>query len=107
MNKNFYLIFLSLSGIFFLGACIKKDSPKQIEENLKISMELSLNHNPRIDTSRVKFKVLEVTYFEAPKGFICEFKVNMKEKRDGELKDTTGMMSANISKDFKNVTRRD
>jgi hypothetical protein len=90
-----------------LGSCIKKDSPKQIEENLKTSMELSLNHNPRIDTSRVKFKVLTVTYFEAPKGFICEFKVNMKEKRDGELKDTTGMMSANISKDFKNVTRRD
>lgn len=107
MTKKFHFFFLFLLGMFFFISCIKKDGPKQIEENLKASMELSLNHNPRIDTSRVKFKVLEVSYFEAPKGFICEFKVNMKEKTNGVLKDTTGMMSANISKDYKNVTRRD
>jgi hypothetical protein len=50
--------------------------------------------------------VLEVVYFEDKADYICEFKVNMKEKHDNILKDTTGSMSATISKDFKTVTRR-
>jgi hypothetical protein len=106
MIKKFRLAFISLLGLFFFVSCIKKDSPKQIQENLKTAMELSLNHNPRIDTAKIKFKVLDVAYYEAKNGYICDFKVNMKEKRDGQLNDTTGMMSANISKDFKDVTRR-
>ena len=106
MNKKLRVVFVSLLGLFFFISCIKKDSEKQIRENLKTAMELSLNHNPRIDTAKVKFKVLEVAYYEAKNGYICDFKVNMKERRDGQLNDTTGMMSANISKDFKDVTRR-
>ena len=98
---------IALTGCIFLGSCIKKDSRKQTEENLKTAMELYLNHQPKIDTSRVKFKVLEVSFFEAKLGYICDFKVNMKDRRDSTLIDTTGVMNANISKDFKEVSRRD
>ncbi len=107
MKKKFStLFFVFLSGIL-LCSCLKKDSKKQTEENLKTAMDLYLNHQPRIDTSRVKFKVLEVTYFEGKMGYICDFKVNMKERRDSILVDTTGVMNANVSKDFKDVSRRD
>jgi hypothetical protein len=98
-------MFALLGGIF-LSSCLKKDDRKQTEQNLKTAMDLYLNHQPRIDTSRVKFNVMEVTFFEGKLGFICNFKVNMKEKRDSILTDTTGYMNANISKDFKEVSRR-
>lgn len=98
---------IALTGGIFFNSCIKKDSRKQTEENLKTAMELYLNHQRQIDTSRVKFKVQEVTFFEGKLGYICNFRVNMKERKDSMLTDTTGFMSANISKDFKDVSRRD
>jgi len=98
---------IALAGGIFFGSCLKKDSKKQTEENLKTAMDLYLNHQPRVDTSRVKFTVLTVTFFEAKLGYICEFKVNMKDRRDSMLVDTTGFMNANISKDFREVSRRD
>ena len=104
-NKILALFIVFLCGIF-LFSCLKKDNKKQVEENLKTAMDLYLNHNPKVDTSRVKFKTLEVSYFEAKMGYICDFKVNMKDKRDSMILDTTGMMSANVSKDFRDVTRR-
>ena len=99
------MIIALVGGIFF-NSCIKKDSRKQTEENLKTAMDVYLNHQRKIDTNRVKFKVLEVTYYEAEMGYICNFKVNMKEKRDSSMTDTTGYMNANISKDFRDVSRR-
>jgi|GEM_PF-1389776 len=105
-SKSAIIIFVLIVGIFF-SSCLKKDNRKQTEENLKTAMDLYLNHQRKIDTSRVKFKVLEVTFFEGKLGYICNFKVNMKEKRDSMLTDTTGFMDANISKDFKDVSRRD
>jgi hypothetical protein len=95
---------LLLTGI--LISCKKKLKTGEIQENLKTAMELYLNHQPRNDSSRVKFKVLDVSYFEAKNGYICDFRVNMKEKRPSAIFDTTGSMSANISKDFKDVSRR-
>ena len=80
-------------------------SNKDIQESLKTTMEMYLNHGPRIDTSRVKFNVLEVTFFEDTAVYICDFKVHLKEKRIDRVIDTTGSMSARISKDFKIVTR--
>ena len=106
MNKKSPAVFIALLSGIFLFSCLKKDTKKQTEENLKTAMGLYLNHQPRVDTNRVKFKVLEVSFYEAKLGFICDFKVNMKEKRDSSLVDTTGYMSANISKDFKDVSRR-
>ncbi|HEY4935861.1 MAG TPA: hypothetical protein VII44_04740 [Puia sp.] len=80
-------------------------SRKEVEESLKTAMELYLNHGPRIDTSRIKFNVLEVAFFEDTAVYICDFKVHLKEKRIDRMIDTTGSMSARISKDFKNITR--
>jgi hypothetical protein len=107
MKTKFAFLIIAMSGGIFFNSCIKKDNRKQTEENLKTAMELYLNHQRQIDTSRVKFKVLEVTFFEGKLGYICDFKVNMKERRDNMLTDTTGFMNANISKDFKDVSRRD
>ncbi len=78
---------------------------EDINESLKSAMDLYLNHQPRIDTSGVKFRVLDVIYFEDKTYYICNFKVNMKGMRTNQLFDTTGAMSARISKDFKNVSR--
>jgi hypothetical protein len=105
MNTFFRVLFLAfLSGILFFS-CIKKITRQEVEDNLKTSMELFLNHNPRND-STLKFKVLTVVYFEDKKFYECEFKVNMKQKTQENLIDTTGTMSARISKDFTTVTRK-
>jgi hypothetical protein len=87
-------------------SCIKKTDRKELEADLKTAMELSLNHQPRIDTSQVHFTVLEVSFFEGKKVYNCEFKVNMKQKMPERLVDTIGYMRADISKDFKTVDRR-
>jgi hypothetical protein len=107
MKSKSVVMLIALAGGIFFSSCLKKDSRKQTEENLKTAMDQYLNHQRQIDTSRVKFKVLEVTFFEGKLGYICNFKVNMKERRDSILTDTTGFMNANISKDFKDVSRRD
>jgi len=107
MKSKSAVMIIALAGGILFNSCLKKDSRKDTEENLKTAMDLYLNHQRQIDTSRVKFKVLEVTFFEGKMGYICNFKVNMKERRNSSLTDTTGFMSANISKDFKDVSRRD
>jgi hypothetical protein len=101
-NGIYLLIFCSLLSF----SCRKKISGKDIQESLKTAMSTYLNHQPRIDTTQLKFKVLEVIYFEDKTFYRCEFKVNMKQNLNGQLKDTTGMMAANITKDFKDITRK-
>jgi hypothetical protein len=105
--KNSVFILITVLCSLFLFSCFHKQSKNEVVENLKTAMNLYLNHQPRIDTSRVKFNVLEVTFFEGKLGYTCNFKVNMREKRGSILTDTTGFMSANVSKDFKDVSRRD
>lgn len=65
------------------------------------SMKTYLYNGINNDSSNIKYRVLDVNYFEDTDKFICEFKVNMKTK----LFDTTGIMKANITKDFKTVDR--
>jgi hypothetical protein len=102
-------IVIFLSAAFFLGflssSCGKKETPREIAESLKTTMNIYLNHDPRIDNSRVKFNVLDVVYFEDRSAYVCEFKVNMKEKTKSRIIDTTGTMGARISKDYKTVSR--
>ena len=105
MYKVIRFIFLAIFSGIICVSCVKKTSKKDTEESLKTAMGQYLNHGPRIDTSRIKFSVLEVAFFEEKMFYVCNFKVNMKQKRDDQLIDTTGSMSANISKDFKDVTR--
>jgi len=106
MIKHSKLAIIAIAGTILLFSCLKKISKKDIEENLKAAMSMSLNHRPGIDTSRVKFYVTEVAYFEDKSAYLCQFKVDMKEKTNDQIKDTTGFMSADISKDFKTVSRR-
>jgi hypothetical protein len=105
MFKKFRLFFLAVFCGLLLFSCLKKVGKKELEENLKSAMGLYLNHQRHIDTSRVKFQVLDVVYFEDKTEYICRFQVNMKEKTADMIKDTIGTMSAKISKDFKTVSR--
>lgn len=97
-------ILVVFCGMVF-NSCVKKTTRKETEDGLKIAMGLYLNHQPKMDTSKVKFKVLSVIYFEDKSVYICNFKVNMQAMKDDHLLDTTGAMSARISKDFKDVSR--
>jgi hypothetical protein len=106
MMKNFRLAILAFLSMVVLFSCLKRTSKKELEDNLKTTMGLYLNHQPQIDTSRVHFEVLDVSFFEEKTDYLCEFKVNMKEKNNNQIKDTTGTMSAAISKDLKVVTRK-
>ena len=102
MCKKIICLVLIISFLLVDGACIKKSSKSDIERGLKAAMARSLNSGPGIDTSIVKFTVLDVAYFEEKTTYACEFKVNMKTSKI----DTTGMMSANISKDFEKILRK-
>jgi hypothetical protein len=105
MSKNLRYVFIAAISGLLLVSCLKKTGRGQVEDNLKAAMDLFLNHKSGIDSSRLKFTVLGVTYYEDKTVYRCEFKVNMKQKTDRQLKDTTGVMGALITKDFKNVTR--
>jgi hypothetical protein len=107
MYKYVRIIFFAILCGILMFSCKKKSSKKEVEENLITAMGKYLNHQPRIDTSMVKFNVLEVAYYEATAGYICDFKVKMTDKTKGQVKDTIGSMSANISKDFMAVKRRE
>jgi hypothetical protein len=97
-------LFVVLSSML-LFSCLKKTSRKETEESLKTTMDIYLNHQPRIDSSQVKFTVLDVVFFEEKTDFVCDFRVNLKQKLPARQLDTIGIMRAKISKDFKDVTR--
>ncbi len=105
MMNLFRPVLIGLFGLLSLVSCLKKQSKKDTVENLKAAMNTYLNHQPQIDTSRVKFQVLEVVFYEEKANYLCEFKVNMKQKTPTRLIDTTGTMNARVSKDFKDISR--
>ena len=102
MKKNFICLVFMVTAFLFNNACVRKISTTELETNLKAAMARSLNTDPDIDSTKVKFTVLDVTYYEEKNTYACEFKVNMKTPNI----DTTGMMSANISKDFVKILRK-
>jgi hypothetical protein len=106
MFKNFRLLFIAVLGTIFLFSCVKKSSRQEVSENLKTAMGLYLNHQPGRDTALVKFNVVDVNFFEEKTYYVCEFQVNMKQKTETRMIDTVGTMKAIVSKDFKDVTRR-
>jgi len=79
----------------------KNTTPGETEATLKTTMQSYLYSVVNNDSSNVKYRVVDVTYFEEKDKYICEFKVNMIAK----MFDTTGIMKAHISKDFKKVDR--
>jgi hypothetical protein len=79
----------------------KNTTPGETEASLKSAMQSYLYSVVNNDSSNVKYRVVDVTYFEEKDKYICEFKVNMIAK----MFDTTGIMKAHISKDLKKVDR--
>ncbi len=61
-----------------------------------------LNSPKRVDSTKVKFTVLDVAYYEDKTVFDCQFKVHMKNATT----DTVGDMGATVSKDFSKVKRK-
>ena len=85
------------------AACVVKDPRPQLEENLRTAMQTYLYSEVHNDSSQVKYRVESVIYYDDPRSdtYICDFTVNMKT----HLSDTTGVMHATVSKDFKTVKR--
>ncbi|MCK9403123.1 MAG: hypothetical protein M0Q26_06965 [Chitinophagaceae bacterium] len=83
-------------------ACQKKPKPAEVEMHLKKAMSEFLYESVNNDSTKVKFDVQEVIYYEELESYECEFKVNMKQ--DG--KDTVGQMTATITRDFTKVKRK-
>ncbi|MFI5156684.1 MAG: hypothetical protein ACHQEM_10885 [Chitinophagales bacterium] len=104
-NKIFKTIGLAIlfSGMVSLSSCSRKLSHEQVEQKLKEAMKTFLSHQEfRYDTSKAEFTIDSVVYFEDKKFYECEFNVHLKKKNY----DTTGIMTARISKDFTTVTRK-
>ena len=88
--------------IFTLAACKRHESKSFIEDRLKATMKSFLYNKKDLDTTKTRFTVLSVSYFEDSSFYECEFKVNLKQLNF----DTTGMMAARISKDFVVLNRK-
>ena len=100
--KKLVVVLFFIAGI----ACMHKTSltPAEVEKNLMEAMTGDLYKKAigRFDTATLHYEVKEVTYFEEKAYYECEFKVHMKQNSF----DTTGIMAARISKDFKQVARK-
>ncbi len=93
---------LTVLFFVFLFSCQAKDTPADVKIDLMQSMQAYLYRTQvNNDSSAVKYHVKDVVYFEDPIKYICDFTVNMKERN----LDTTGIMKATVSKDFKTVNR--
>jgi hypothetical protein len=89
-------------------ACKKKFSSQQTQDNLKQAWLTFLKNGPHTDTTRVKFQIIDVVYFQDSTVdsayYICEFKVRMKIP--SRRIDTVGTMNGTISKDFSIIHRK-
>ncbi|MEO8821856.1 MAG: hypothetical protein ABI267_04275 [Ginsengibacter sp.] len=92
----FFLLFFSL-----LAGCKPKVlTGTALQDKLKETISNFLDTTLQ---KGIQFKVQDVTYFpDAKKGtYICQFHVYMKSRG----KDTTGIVAATITNDFKDVKR--
>ena len=85
-----------------LGSCKKRISKSDVEASLKTAMTHYLNTQPSIDSNKIKFIVKEVSFYEEKDMYACEFKVELKTPHS----DTTGMMVADVTKNFERVIRK-
>ena len=90
-------IFIICLSVFALSC--KQNIATTIEGELKKSMNDFLYSNVNYDSSKVKYRVESVNYFEEKDFYDCEFKVRVISA----AKDTNGIMTATVSKDFKTV----
>ena len=93
--------FAILFVMLIISCRAKNSSETGIEDDLKKAMQFYLYNAINNDSSNVKYHVQGVTFSEDKNKYICKFRVNLKAK----LFDTTGIMKANVSRDFKKVER--
>ena len=77
-------------------------TPEELQEKLISAMTDYLYKAVEYDSSKVKYHIENVIYFDDKIKYICEFKVNMMPTGG---RDTVGTMKAFVSKDFKKVGR--
>jgi glycine cleavage system protein P-like pyridoxal-binding family len=102
MGKKSKIIFLGLSIVIYMTACKSKTSDQEVEQKLSAAMSKNLNANHLADSLHTTFDILDVNFYEEKTLYHCEFKVHLKNP----TKDTTGIMTADISKDFERVIRK-
>ncbi|WP_153798832.1 hypothetical protein [Foetidibacter luteolus] len=98
--KNTLLIF---TATILLAACNRSAGNRDdVEKILKRTMQHYLYEKINFDSSKAKYDVQDVTFFEDNDFYECEFKVRMQSAGS----DTTGYMNARVLKDMKTVMRR-
>jgi len=93
------VLFVAILSFF---ACKRSMSQDDIETELKKAMTNHLYKSINNDTSRARYEVKSVAFYEEKNVYDCEFKVRVTAKNY----DTTGMMTAKITKDFSRVMRK-
>ena len=106
MSSFLYQISRIAIGCIFLLTlgCKRKLTPDEVRTELKQAMLHHLQKGSNFDSSKVHFKILDVFYFEDRKVYNCEFRVGMKIPEKNL--DTVGVMTANITKNFDSVYRK-
>jgi hypothetical protein len=99
--KNLLIIFSLLA--FVATGCKRHLTHEETETALNAAMQKFLISQPNLDTTKVKFNVVSVEYFEDKLYYDCEFKIKMTLPGHA---DTLGMMGARVSRDFSDVKRR-
>ena len=97
-----FRIFVLVTSLLVLFSCKKKMSREELETQLKKAMYRGLYQDINNDSSKVKFDVLSVNFYEDKDFYDCEFMVRSREPG----RDTTGSMGATITKDFKKMNRK-
>ncbi len=102
MRPTFFCLLLFL----FAAACgdgSGKPVDEKVAARLRTTMEKYLYDSHKLDTSKVTYEVKKVFYFETKEVYVCEFNVHVAVP---QKIDTTGIMTADISKDFLTVKRK-
>ena len=99
MKKMLLLAMIVAAAI----GCKRKLSRDDVENQLKLAMYRTLTTGPRFDSSKTRFEVKSVIFFEDKIYYDCQFTVRMKLSSGF---DTTGIMAARISKNFEEVKRK-
>lgn len=94
--------FIAFIFILFLSAGCKPKVLSGNALNKKLKETMSIYLHKTLEPG-VEFKIRDVIYFtdSANKIYLCHFNVSTHFKN----KDTTGLMIATISNDFKNIVR--
>ena len=95
--------FFLITSLLTVPGCQRHLSPAEVKDNLEKAMAAYLIEQQGGDTSRLKFKMEDVNYFEDKDFYECEFSVRLF--RQGGA-DTTGLIKGRVSKDFSKVTKK-